>query len=177
MTKASSNEAPTFENCTQIATIIVGVEKKKWRIPTDLLCFHPLEILFRGVKPYLPIAKATSARPLPSVDPNAASKMSLDDLENVELDDYRAATIAMRKSELTPFNSESLAARVKFLNPATFKRIVSGEQHRLHRQRRLHNNGDFMDGEDLGEGEDEDIEAPHTKPAPSFETPSQWTDT
>lgn len=102
---------------------------------------------------------------------------SLDDLEDVELDDYRAATIAMRKSELTPFNSESLAARVKFLNPATFKRIVSGEQHRLHRQRRPHNNGDFMDGEDLREGEDEDIEAPHTKPAPSFETPSQWTDT
>ncbi|KFZ04808.1 hypothetical protein V501_08965 [Pseudogymnoascus sp. VKM F-4519 (FW-2642)] len=63
---------------------------------------------------------------------------SLDDLEDVERDDYRAATIAMRKSELTPFNSEDLAARVKFLNPATFKRIVSGEQHRLHRQRRLH---------------------------------------
>ncbi|OBT71523.1 hypothetical protein VF21_09686 [Pseudogymnoascus sp. 05NY08] len=40
MTKSSSKEAPAFENCTEIATIIVGVERKKWTIPTDLLCFH-----------------------------------------------------------------------------------------------------------------------------------------
>ncbi|KFY63698.1 hypothetical protein V496_03765 [Pseudogymnoascus sp. VKM F-4515 (FW-2607)] len=40
MAKVSSSEVPTFENCTQIATIILGEEKKEWKIPTDLLCFH-----------------------------------------------------------------------------------------------------------------------------------------
>ncbi|KFZ15744.1 hypothetical protein V502_05435 [Pseudogymnoascus sp. VKM F-4520 (FW-2644)] len=40
MTKESSNQVPNFKNCNRITTIIVGEEKKKWRIPTDLLCFH-----------------------------------------------------------------------------------------------------------------------------------------
>ncbi|OBT52141.1 hypothetical protein VE04_08950 [Pseudogymnoascus sp. 24MN13] len=53
---------------------------------------------------------------------------SLDDPVDVELDDYRAATLAMRQCESTQFDLEELAARVKFLNPTTFKRIVSSEQ-------------------------------------------------
>ncbi|OBT69593.1 hypothetical protein VE03_00889 [Pseudogymnoascus sp. 23342-1-I1] len=40
MSKTSSDKGPNFKNCTQIATIIVGEEKKEWMIPTDLLCFH-----------------------------------------------------------------------------------------------------------------------------------------
>ncbi|KFZ04807.1 hypothetical protein V501_08964 [Pseudogymnoascus sp. VKM F-4519 (FW-2642)] len=30
----------SLSNCTQIATIIVGEQKKEWRIPSDILCFH-----------------------------------------------------------------------------------------------------------------------------------------
>ncbi|OBT49311.1 hypothetical protein VE00_00406 [Pseudogymnoascus sp. WSF 3629] len=40
MTKVSSDKMPNFENSTQIATIIVGDEKKEWNISTDLLRVH-----------------------------------------------------------------------------------------------------------------------------------------
>jgi hypothetical protein len=40
VTSLKARQLTRFRNCTQIATIIVGEEKKEWRIPTDLLCFH-----------------------------------------------------------------------------------------------------------------------------------------
>ncbi|KAL5345083.1 hypothetical protein ACLOAV_010037 [Pseudogymnoascus australis] len=39
-TRDEADESRLLNNCTQVATIIVGEQKKEWSIPTDLLCFH-----------------------------------------------------------------------------------------------------------------------------------------
>lgn len=40
ITSRKARQLTRFRNCNQIAIVIVGEEKKEWRIPTDLLCFH-----------------------------------------------------------------------------------------------------------------------------------------
>ncbi|KFY18008.1 hypothetical protein V492_00212 [Pseudogymnoascus sp. VKM F-4246] len=52
-----TGELPSLSNHTQIAPIFVGEEKKEWKIPVDLLCFHSsyfrsaLKVEFAGGKP------------------------------------------------------------------------------------------------------------------------------